>query len=201
MKIVKPILSVGLISAMLVGCGANDNNDRFANNNNDNRPMGVRYNPNDNFDGTRYNNNRLGMNDNRDGFGTNVNTNNGNRLGTNDNSNNRNRVDVADEVADKVTELKEVQDANVFVTNRNAYVAVRLSGGNANNVLTDNVERKITDKVREADKDIDNVYISENADFYDRMNGYRNDLRNGNQNNGFFERFTETIQDVFPNRR
>lgn len=212
MKIVKPIICVGLVSAMLVGCGTTTKNNVA----NDGRPMGVRYSPTNNYDGTHHNN-RLGMN--RDGFGTNVNTRDGygtnvnNRDGFGTNVNNRdgfgtnvgtnnhnNRVDVADHVADRVAELKEVHSAHVLVTDRNAYVAVKLNG-NARNELTRDLDQKIAHKVREADNSIDRVHVSAKPDFYERMHGYRNDLRTGHPVSGFYESFTRTIGDVFPHTR
>ncbi|MBT2653668.1 YhcN/YlaJ family sporulation lipoprotein [Bacillus sp. ISL-18] len=42
---------------------------------------------------------------------------------------------------------------------------------------------------------IDNVYVSENPDFYDRMTTYASDIRNGRPISGFFNEFTETIRE------
>ncbi len=193
MKFIKPFIYAGLVSVVLAGCGTSNNNDRFTND--DNRPLGVRYNPTDNRDGTNNVNNDGTVNDNRmDGFGTNVNNDTAN------NNNNDRNIDLADDVADKVVGLKEVDDASVLVTNRNAYVAVKLSG-QGNKEMTKDVQKKIADKVRNTNHNFDNVYISENPDFYDRMRGYGNDIRNGRPVGGFFDEFTDTVQRVFPNAR
>ncbi|MBD8005998.1 YhcN/YlaJ family sporulation lipoprotein [Bacillus norwichensis] len=192
MKFIKPFIYAGLVSVVLAGCGTSNNNDRFTND--DNRPLGVRYNPTDNRDGTNNVNNDRTVNDNRmDGFGTNVNNDTAN------NNNDRN-IDLADDVADDVVSLKEVDDASVLVTNRNAYVAVKLSG-QGNKEMSKDVQKKIADKVRDTNHNFDNVYISENPDFYDRMRGYGNDIRNGRPVGGFFDEFTDTVQRVFPNAR
>lgn len=192
MKLLKPIIGAGLVSLMLVGCGTNNDNDRFTSD--DNRPLGVRYNPQDNRDGV-YNN----MND---GLGVNNNGNNGagNNNRNNANNNNDQNIDVADDVADRIARLDEVERAYVLVTNRNAYVAVRLTD-RSNNNLTRSMERKIAREARKANKQIDNVYVSENPDFYDRMRGYRNDINNGRPVSGFFDEFTETVRRVFPKAR
>lgn len=192
MKLLKPIIGAGLVSLMLVGCGTNNDNDRFTSD--DNRPLGVRYNPQDNRDGV-YNN----MND---GLGVNNNGNNGagNNNRNNANNNNDQNIDVADDVADRIARLDEVERAYVLVTNRNAYVAVRLTD-RSNNNLTRSMERKIAREARKANKQIDNVYVSENPDFYDRMRGYRNDINNGRPVSGFFDEFTETVRRVFPTAR
>lgn len=185
MNVVKPILCVGLISVMLMGCGTNgNNNDNFTNN--DNEPLGVRYTPNN--DSTT-----------RDFMDNNRNVSDNNRVGMNNNNRDNNRkIDVAENVADRVADLKEVEKAHVLVTDRNAYVAVRLN--DTNNDLTKDVEKKIDHKVRAADKNIEHIYISENPDFYSRMEGYRNDIQAGHPISGFFEEFTETVENIFPNR-
>ncbi|RST76422.1 YhcN/YlaJ family sporulation lipoprotein [Siminovitchia acidinfaciens] len=196
MKFIKPIMYAGLISVMLAGCGTANNNDRFTSD--DNKPLGVRYNPTDNRDGANNMNDGIGVNDNRnDGFGTNVNTRNNDNMGNNNNDRN---IDLADDVADEVVSLKEVDDASVLVTNRNAYVAVKLSN-QGNNEMSKDVQKKIDRKVRETKHNFDNVYISENPDFYDRMRGYGNDIRNGRPIGGFFDEFSNTVQRVFPNAR
>ncbi|MFS0646022.1 YhcN/YlaJ family sporulation lipoprotein [Siminovitchia sp. 179-K 8D1 HS] len=192
MKLLKPIIGAGLVSLMLVGCGTNNDNDRFTSD--DNRPLGVRYNPQDNRDGVDNNMN--------DGLGVNNNGNNGagNNNRNNANNNNDQNIDVADDVADRIARLDEVERAYVLVTNGNAYVAVKLTD-RSNNNLTRSMERKIAREAREANKQIVNVYVSENPDFYDRMRGYRNDINNGRPVSGFFDEFTETVRRVFPTAR
>jgi len=111
--------------------------------------------------------------------------------------NNDNRMRVADDAAKKVADMKEVDTANVIVTDDNAYVAVNLSPTSRNEDTT-SIERKISQRVKSTDRDIDNVYVSENPDFYDRMNTYASDIRNGRPISGFFNEFTETIRRVFP---
>ena len=203
MNFAKSIVYVGLASVMLMGgCATNNKtNERIANN--DNTPLGVRYNPN-------VDTNRNWTNDNRnvttrDGFNVNNtgtrNDNNGNGFGVNNNRDfNDNQIDVADNIADNIADLKEVDTANVLVTRRNAYVAVKLNN-TGNNEMTSTVQRKIAKQVRDVDNNIDNVYISENPDFYNRMTGYRNDINNGRPVSGFFNEFSDTVRRVFPNSR
>lgn len=92
---------------------------------------------------------------------TRVNYNNANRNNvTNVRNDNRSKMRVADEVADKVSDMPEVDTANVIVTENNAYVAAKLNG--SANKLTSAVEDKIARKVKSVDPDIDNVYVSVN---------------------------------------
>lgn len=107
------------------------------------------------------------------------------------------RMRVADRAADKVTDLKEVDSANVIVSYNNAYVAAKLEPGAGNRLSTD-VKNKIAKAVKSVDRNIDNVYVSTNPDFYDRMNTYAQDIRNGKPISGFFYQFTDTIRRIFP---
>jgi len=119
----------------------------------------------------------------------------------NDNvDNNQTRLKVADEAADRIAKLDEVDNANVIVTNRNAYVAVVLKN-EANGEVTDPLKEKISDQVRATDRDIRNVYVSSDPDFVNRMEGYGNRINEDTTRNGLFEDFTETVRRVFPNAR
>ncbi|MCM3718214.1 YhcN/YlaJ family sporulation lipoprotein [Fictibacillus phosphorivorans] len=110
------------------------------------------------------------------------------------------RMDVADEAADKVTELKEVEDATVIVTDNNAYVAAKLEGGE-NMKLTKETEEKIADKVRNTDPDINDVFVSTNPDFLDRMNEWADEINKGNPVTEFIKEFNDTIRRIFPTDR
>ncbi|MFE0561745.1 YhcN/YlaJ family sporulation lipoprotein [Priestia megaterium] len=119
----------------------------------------------------------------------------------NDNvDNNQTRLKVADEAADRIAKLDEVDNANVIVTNRNAYVAVVLKN-EANGEVTDPLKEKISDQVRATDRDIRNVYVSSDPDFVNRMEGYGNRINEDATRNGLFEDFTETVRRVFANTR
>jgi YhcN/YlaJ family sporulation lipoprotein len=109
--------------------------------------------------------------------------------------NNGSRMRVADKAAKKIANLPEVNTANVIVTNNNAYVAVKLPSGKN---LTDKIEKKISNRVKSVDRNINRVYVSANPDFYKHMQGYANDIRGGKPVSGFFTEFTQTIQRVFP---
>ena len=114
--------------------------------------------------------------------------------------NNQTRLKVADEAANRIAKLDEVDSANVIVTNRNAYVAVVLQDRSKGEV-TDRLEKKIADQVRATDPDIQDVFVSSNPDFVERMRDYGNRINEGAPVKGLFEEFTETVRRVFPNAR
>ncbi|GKU83116.1 YhcN/YlaJ family sporulation lipoprotein [Niallia sp. NCCP-28] len=109
-------------------------------------------------------------------------------------------LDLADEVADKVTDIKGIKRAVVFKTDRNAFVAVELTG-NKSGEVTKKLEDKIANKVRKIDGDIKNVYVSSNPDFYNRMTNYGRDIENGKPISGLFNEFSQMVRRVFPNYR
>lgn len=189
MKKVSLFLTAMLLSLSLMGCNTNkDNNDNAATDNTDSNV----------------------------GQGTN------NDNANNDNNNGDANLEVAKDAADRITELDGVDNAYVLVTDENAYAAVTLDGNvvddsdnndntdtgtdnNNNNdpdeVLSPDLENKIAEKVREANKDIQNVYVSLDPDFVDRMKGYVDQINQGEPVQGFFGEFTEAIQRVFPDKK
>lgn len=200
MKFGKSILSIGLASALLMGCGANNSNDRFADNYDGTRNVGYAptensYQNDENFNqnfGRNVGTNRFNNRGGDDGQGT--------AIGNNGTSNQGNNMDIADEIADKVTDLTEVERAYVLTTDHNAYVAVKLEESQ-NNRLVGNIETRITEIVKKTDPDLDQVYISENPDFFEHVNNYRDDVRNGRPVRGFVDEFSNMVERIFPNRQ
>ncbi|MDQ0243420.1 YhcN/YlaJ family sporulation lipoprotein [Bacillus fengqiuensis] len=203
----KLVLTAGALSMItLAGCN-NDNaaDERNAVNNNT-RDVGY---VNDN--GVVNDNNRYVGDDNgRNGVDGSLRNVNDNDIGLNNplpnvgNDNDRDGdeplMNVADEAADRVADLQGVERANVIVTERNAYVAAQLDD-NAEGKLTREMENNIANAVRKTDADIQNVYVSTNPDFIDRMDNYVNDIGEGRPIGGLFDEFTEVVRRVFPNAR
>ncbi len=111
-------------------------------------------------------------------------------------NNTNNHMVLADQAAQKVTNVNDVKAASVIVTDNNAFVAVVLQNDQK---LTDKLQKKISDAVRATDSSIDHVYVSANPDFIDHMDNYTNKLRNGKPVVGLFEEFSKMTQRVFPN--
>ena len=189
----KIILAITLSTLIVSACGVNKNgvNETAYRNRDINEPTRVNY-PGPGFNYSQngapvtpiYN--RLSDNNNPNVIGRNVNVTDNRTM----------KMRVADRVADKLVSMREIDRANVIVTDNNAYIGARLTDGRN---LTGNLERKISDEVKAVDRDIDNVYVSVNPDFYDRMTNYSNDIRNGKPIEGFFDEFTQTVRRVFPN--
>lgn len=111
------------------------------------------------------------------------------------NGNGDHKLELADDVADKIAGMEEVERANVIVTDHNAYVAVELKEGTN---ASEELETKIADEARATNADFNNVYVSTNPDFAKQFNEYGEKIRANEPVEGFFEEFTDTVQRVFP---
>lgn len=110
------------------------------------------------------------------------------------------KIIVANRAADRVTDLSGIDRAHIIVTDNNAYVAVKMDDP-THNQLTATTRSKITRAVKSIDRNIDNVYISKNPQFYNRMSGYTRDIRGGRTHSNFIDGFSDTIRRVFPDAR
>ena len=170
-----------ILSLSLMGCGSNNKDD---NKNDANAPVEENQNNQNNTETDE------GM----------TNDNQNDDLGHNGESG----MSQSDEAADKVKELEEVEAATVIVTDRNAYVAVVMNNANedteanTDEEVSKDLEGKIADKVRETDENIENVYVSLNPDFVERMNDYGNRINEGEPVEGFIEEFDEAVRNIFP---
>ena len=194
----KTLLVTATLSSMLLAACGTDNANDTAMRNQDNTLRNVNYNPNNN-NGFPNQNNNYGYPNGNDNVTNRVDrNNNGNNIANRDN--NQNRMAVADKAAEKIVSMREVDQANVIVTDNNAYVAAKLANHNGNRLEKD-IENKISDVVKSTDQNIDNVYVSVNPDFYERTTSYANDIRNGRPIAGFFDEFNTLVRRIFPTER
>ncbi|MED3823645.1 YhcN/YlaJ family sporulation lipoprotein [Priestia flexa] len=110
------------------------------------------------------------------------------------------RMEVANGAADRVNALSEVKNANVVIMNRDAYVAAVLEDKKEGK-LTKEMETKIADEVKKSNSNIQEVYVSTNPYFVNRMNSYVNKLEDGQPITGIINEFNEVVRRVFPNNR
>jgi YhcN/YlaJ family sporulation lipoprotein len=121
------------------------------------------------------------------------------------------RIEVSQAIADQIAGMDEVKSANVLVTGRSAFVAVTLHYGagvtNGADPMTNNrqivdvsdqLKTKIAEKVKATNNGIDNVYVSANPDFVERVNVYAQDIRNGKPVSGFIKEFYNLVERMFP---
>ncbi|WP_173223117.1 YhcN/YlaJ family sporulation lipoprotein [Paenibacillus alba] len=114
-------------------------------------------------------------------------------------ANTDNRVQIAKQASDQIIKLNGVKQANVLVTGKNAYVAAVINANQGQ--LSSDMEHQIAQQVKAADPNIQNVYVSTNPEFVDRVNRYVSDVKLGHPISGFFQEFTEMVKHVFPKAR
>ena len=123
-------------------------------------------------------------------------TNDENAEGTADeNATHDEKVENADEIADAVSSLEEVDHARVLKMNNNAYVGVTLKEGTASSKELDD---KIADKAKEAGADTDKVYVSSNPDSAKQIDEYSDKIRDGEPVEGFFDEVGDAMKRIFP---
>lgn len=171
----KAMVSSAMMALVITGCSPNDKEDASEN-------LGLNRTNQDNLD------NPMNVSDTRQ----NVNDDN--------NDNDKNDMRVSEDISNRVEDLKEVSNANVIVTENNAYVGAVLKDGGDKDIPNDLKER-VADTVRGADPSVDQVYVSANPDFVQRMDGYANDIENGKPVEGFAEEFRELVTRIFPSPR
>lgn len=152
--------------------------------------------------GPNDNRNNLGLDNDRDG-NAGILGRNGNNAGMLDRDGNdvgdraEGNMRLADDIANRLTNMREIDAATVMLSDNNAFVAVDMPGRQQGRVTND-LKNRISDEVRHLDRDIDNVYVSADPDFFNRMGGYARDIRNGEPIQGLADQVTETIRRVFP---
>lgn len=171
MKKILIVFSSLLIVFSLAGCGKNRNADNNATNNN-----------------ATNNNAETPVENNAD---QNTTTNDQNTAG-------ETKVELADEIADEVTTLPDVESATVMVTNQNAYVGAQLKNGAEG---TADKETEIADEVRKTHSEFNNVYVSLNPDFAKQMTDYGEKIRAGEPVEGFFEELSDSFRRMFPDAK
>jgi YhcN/YlaJ family sporulation lipoprotein len=144
--------------------------------------------------------------------------------GTNQHRNTR--VEMSEEIAEQIADMAEIDRANVFLTDENAYIAVVLEnngnrtsnqnrgneigtrnrgnnqggrmGFNQQDEVTEQIKEKIASQVKSVKPDINNVFVSANPDFLNRMNGFVDQVQDGRPLRGFMAEFNTLVERIFP---
>ncbi len=116
------------------------------------------------------------------------------------NDSDQNNLRHSEDAQQKVEAMKEVDKAVVITAGSKAYAAVKLANGE-NGDVNDEMKKKVSDQVQAADQNINEVFVSSNPDFMERMRGYRDDIQNGKPVRGLLDQFSETVQRIFPESR
>jgi YhcN/YlaJ family sporulation lipoprotein len=111
------------------------------------------------------------------------------------------RIQLSEKVANKISAMPGIASAFVMMTDHNAYVAVQEDPHmmRAHSLpLTEAMKDKIADQVKAVTLSTENVYVSTNPDFVQRMKGYASDVSNGHPIQGFLAEFNAMVERIFP---
>lgn len=116
---------------------------------------------------------------------------------------NNTRMVMNKDTARAIAGLAGVDSAWVLLTEKNAYVAVRLPNGpNLRDTrdIDDVLKNRIAAKVKELHPKIRNVFVSADPDFAERLRGYSEKVEKGEPIRGLILEFNRAVERLFPNR-
>ena len=105
----------------------------------------------------------------------------------NDNVDNNDLNARAEKIADAVTkDIAQVSDTRVVISERLAYVSVAIDK-TADTAESATLKDEVSKVVKNVDREIETVYVMEDADTFTRMEEIGNDIANGRPISGFAE--------------
>lgn len=107
---------------------------------------------------------------------------------------------MADNLANKISQLEEINSATVVISGTQAWVGVDLKAG-AGAELTNIVKDKITNVVKTEDKRITTVYVTADADTVTRLREMGRDIAAGKPVSGFIEELNNIARRIAPSAR
>lgn len=106
----------------------------------------------------------------------------------------------AEKIADAVvTEISDVKDARVIISNKMAYVSVSISE-TADASAAKTLKEEIGQIVKKTDTAIEDVYVMEDADTFTRMKEMVDDIADGKPVSGFVEELDNMFTRVVPSK-
>jgi len=172
-------LIILMVSAISIGCQTEDNNDTDENNDmetedNNMNEEDINENMNDE-DATDPNNNDEGMTDQDQNMDI-------------DN----------DALANSIVEMDGINDATVVTMDEVALVGIDINGEEN---ISDDMKQEIETKIKEEDSNINEVYVSNEPDLFERINTISNDVRGGNPIEDFSDDIAEIIDRITPGNK
>jgi len=106
----------------------------------------------------------------------------------------------AQDLAEKIGEMKDVNAATVVITENQAWVGVDLAA-NLEDEMTDEMKNEITSLVKKEDKEIDTVYVTADADSVTRIKNIAKDVADGKPISGFINELNEIGRRITPSQQ
>lgn len=113
--------------------------------------------------------------------------------------NNDENMDINDEsLANSIVEMNGINDATVVTMDEVALVGV---DSNGEDKVSDEMKQDIESKIKEENKNINDVYVSNEPDMFDRINTISNNVRNGDPIDDFTDDISEMIDNITPDKK
>lgn len=106
----------------------------------------------------------------------------------------------AQDIAEKISKMKDVNAATVVISENQAWVGVDLAAG-LENKMTDEMKKKITTLVKKEDDSIDTVYVTADADTVQRLRNIAKDVAGGKPISGFVNELKEMGRRITPSQQ
>lgn len=103
-------------------------------------------------------------------------------------------------LAEKISDLKNINSATVVVSGNTAWVGVDLAA-KMENKMTNALKNEITTLVKKEDKDITTVYVTADADTVTRLRNIARDITNGKPLSGFINELNEIGRRITPSAK
>lgn len=103
----------------------------------------------------------------------------------------------ATNIAEKITNLKEINSASVLISGNSCIVGVDIKN-NIEGKMTTDLKQKIERIVRNTDNSIKYVSITADPDLYTRIRNMAADIANGRPISGFANEFEEILRRITP---
>lgn len=109
----------------------------------------------------------------------------------------------ADRIAKAVQAVPGVKGAAAVINGNTAYVGINLETNTDtdNTSKIQNIKKQAADTARNTDTNIKTVYISADADFFQRITQISNDVRNGKPIEGFKDELNKIVKRITPEKQ
>lgn len=106
----------------------------------------------------------------------------------------------ADNIAQKVNQIKDVNSSTVVLADTRAWVGIDLKA-NAGVNLTDQVKNEVANTVKTEDPSIQTVYVTADVDTVTRLKAMANDIKSGKPVSGFVNELQNIGQRIMPSAK
>ncbi|KIL47065.1 YhcN/YlaJ family sporulation lipoprotein [Jeotgalibacillus campisalis] len=108
------------------------------------------------------------------------------------------RLEVSEDAAAKISTVEGVEDAWVFVTNQDAFVAIELLNSEGEEVPQE-IKNEVISEIEASDlKDIENIYISSSPEMRDTFAAYVKRIKDGDSVEKLADEFRGDVERMIP---